>query len=176
MLEKYFLPVPSITPSPQLIAGLDAKVLLEVQQTNRMSLRCAECYVGPVFPQGKLVQGENSPILSPSLTVLGNFTAVSSMHGIPPGDHLSTDINSSKSCCRCCNLLDPTKPWKFSDKTKWNSEGSTNRFPGETPIYFKISELGFWWCLQSDIKCCRAADVPNHHSYHLKSSKPIDKM
>lgn len=87
--------------------------------------------------------------LSP--TVLGNFTAVSSMHGIPPGDDLSTDINSSKSCCRCCNLLDPTKPWKFSDKTKWNSEGSTNRFPGETPIYFKISELGFWWCLQSDI-------------------------
>ena len=134
MLEKFYLPVPSVTPSPLFIAGLDAKVLLEVQQTNRMWLRCAECYVGPVFPQGKLVQGENSPILSPSLTVLGNFTAVSSMHGIPPGDHLSTDINSSKSCCRCCNLLDPTKPWKFSDKTMWNNEGSTNRFPAETPI------------------------------------------
>ena len=70
VLEKFYLPVPSVTPSPQLIAGLDAKVLLEVQQTNRMSLRCAECYVGPVFPQGNLSKVKtvrSSHHLSPSL-------------------------------------------------------------------------------------------------------------
>ncbi len=116
--------------------------------------------------------------------VLGNFAAVSSMHGISPSDHLSTAINSSKSCCRCCNLLDPTKPWKtvgeirsgFSDKTMWNSEGSTDQRINQPLSSQNTYSIYFRGLLAVRHQCCRTADVPNQHSYHLKSSKPIDKM
>ena len=140
VLEKHFLPVPSITPSPLLIAGLDAKVLLEVQQTNRMSLRCAECYVGPVFPQGKLVQGKNSPILSPSLThgpwqlhccLLHAWDTPKwpPFHWYQQQQKLLQMPQSSRSHEALDNLcMDGEIRSGFSDKTMWNREGSTNYF------------------------------------------------